>query len=233
MMRPTIAKLRSEIDDLHFQLALARAHTPTIRAGIPENAEPAATPHDQIMSALAAATLEAIDDGPLVTIACVTRNAAHYLPRAIASMRAQTYRNTEILVQDGASTDETLTIVREHGLGSGLISEPDHGTTHGLVNLAQRARGEIIAVCWADDELLPHAVGWAAAMFARCQADVIYGDALVVFDDYGREQLQIGREWDLKAFSRQHFFPPFAATFFSREALLSLGRHRRTTDEDE
>lgn len=226
-------ELKAEVARLRSELALAQVNAPIIRGDLPASDVPSSTPVEEIAASTRSAATEASQDGPLITIACVTRNAERFLPRAIAGMRAQTYRNVEIVVQDGGSTDRTLEIIRDEGLATKLVSEPDHGTTHGLLTLAERAVGDIVAVCWADDELMPHALGWAAAMFARHDDDVIYGDTLVMFDDHGAEQLQVGQEWDLERFSRQMFFPPFAATFFKRDALLNVARHRNTTDEDE
>src|SRR6185295_6826730 len=96
-----------------------------------------------------------------------------------------------------------------------VVSERDEATLDGLLRAARRARGEIIAVCWADDELLPHAAGWAAATFERHPADVIYGDQLFVFGN-GSEWIAEGWPWDRGKFLRQEFFPPFSSSFFRR-----------------
>ena len=186
--------------------------------------------------AIAAASVEAAAtvaaNGPLVAIVCVCRDAELFIGRALASMRAQSYRNLELLVQDGGSTDRTLEIVRKTE-GVRLESERDAATLDGLLRAARRASGEILAVCWADDELLPHAAGWAAAMFEREPADVVYGDRLLVYDDCGAERIATGRAWDRDAFLRQKFFPPFSSSFFRRPALLALAERLTIFDHDE
>jgi hypothetical protein len=80
--------------------------------------------------------------------------------------------------------------------------------------------------------LLPHAAGWAAGMFERHQADVIYGDQLFVFDN-GAEWIAEGWPWDRGKFLRQEFFPPFSSSFFRRPALLALAEHLTLFDHDE
>lgn len=50
---------------------------------------------------------------PLVTVGMPVRNGAQGIANSIASLRAQTYENIEIVVCDNASTDETGDIVRE------------------------------------------------------------------------------------------------------------------------
>lgn len=194
---------------------------------------PAASAPTDIDAAIEYARSTAAESGPRVSIVCVVRNGARYLRRAIASMRAQTYADLEILIQDGGSTDGTIEIIRDEGFEEGLVSEPDGGAMDALFKAAERAQGEIVACCWADDELLPHALGWAVNAFQRYDADAIYGDQLVVFERHRIEQLQIGQEWDIRRFARQDFYPPFSSAFFRREALVALaGQLPREVDDE-
>ena len=147
-------------------------------------------------------------------------------------MRAQRYPNVELVVQDGGSADGTLDIVRAAGPVN-LVSEPDEATIDGLLRAAGRANGEIVAVCCADDELLPHAAGWAADMFARMPGDVVYGDQLFVYEDAEAEWISQGWTWDRGRFLRQEFFPPFSSSFFRRSALVALRQRLRAFDHDE
>jgi glycosyltransferase involved in cell wall biosynthesis len=48
-----------------------------------------------------------------VTIMLATRNGAKFLPDQLASYRAQTYTNWELLVSDDGSTDETVEIIED------------------------------------------------------------------------------------------------------------------------
>jgi glycosyltransferase involved in cell wall biosynthesis len=198
----------------------------------PPLSEPARSAPEKIADAIAAASAQAALSGPLVSIVCVARNAEQFVARAIASMQAQIYGNVELLFQDGASTDRTLDIVRGSG-NLNLVSEPDQATLDGLLRAAARAKGEIIGVCWADDELLPHAAGWAAAMFRQHPADIVYGDQLFVHDDGGAEWIAEGSPWERAKFLRQEFFPPFSSSFFRRTALLALAERLTVFDHDE
>jgi len=51
--------------------------------------------------------------GPLITVAICTHNRAAYLDEAIRSVLAQIHDDTELLVVDNASTDNTAQVVRQ------------------------------------------------------------------------------------------------------------------------
>src|SRR5690242_2017987 len=123
---------------------------------------------------------------PLVSIFMFVRNGEASVRRAIESVRAQTYPNIEFIVQDGASTDGTLDILRGYD-GIQLVSEPDSGPNEGLWRALNRCNGEFIGSCLADEELLPDAVARAVEIL-RANPDVgaITGDAILT-DLAGRQ----------------------------------------------
>jgi len=49
---------------------------------------------------------------PECAVVLLSHNAATYLPRCLASLRAQTYRDFEVILVDNASTDDTLAVAR-------------------------------------------------------------------------------------------------------------------------
>lgn len=65
---------------------------------------------------------------PKVTVVTVCYNAGAALLETIQSVAAQSYQNLEYIVVDGASTDQTLDVLKEHYAKiSKIISEPDNG----------------------------------------------------------------------------------------------------------
>ena len=55
-----------------------------------------------------------METGPLVTVVVPTKNTERTLDRCLASVRAQTYPNVELVVVDNRSTDATMTIAEKH-----------------------------------------------------------------------------------------------------------------------
>lgn len=63
---------------------------------------------------------------PLISIITITYNAAKVLPPTVDSIMAQSFRDFEHIVVDGASTDDTLAIARRNP-SARILSEPDRG----------------------------------------------------------------------------------------------------------
>ncbi|MBF0198401.1 MAG: glycosyltransferase [Planctomycetes bacterium] len=84
-----------------------------------------------------------------VSIVTPTLNAASLFERCIESVKKQSYSNLEHLICDGGSTDETITIAKEHGLK--YTSEPDAGIYDAFSKGAKSTQGDIIHILNADD----------------------------------------------------------------------------------
>ncbi|MHB1085896.1 MAG: glycosyltransferase family 2 protein [Thiobacillus sp.] len=90
----------------------------------------------------------------LVTIITSTCNASEHLPKAIQSIRNQTYGNVEWIVVDGASRDGTQDILRQNeDVIDYWVSEPDQGIYDAWNKGLSLARGEWICFLGADDFL--------------------------------------------------------------------------------
>lgn len=91
----------------------------------------------------------------LVSVVIPTRNRRHLVARAIASARAQTYPNIEIVVVDDASTDGTAGDLAQFGdVRLVQLDQPAGGAAarnHGI----EASAGEYVAFLDSDDEWLP------------------------------------------------------------------------------
>ena len=94
---------------------------------------------------------------PLVTVLMSVYNAEAYLPEAVESILAQTYRDFEFLIIDDASTDRNTSIIndyQDHRIR--LIRNPTNlGLTKSLNKGLAQVKGKYIARMDADDVSYP------------------------------------------------------------------------------
>jgi glycosyltransferase involved in cell wall biosynthesis len=102
----------------------------------------------------------------LVSVVIPTRNRRHLVSRAIASARAQTYPNIEIVVVDDGSTDGTAGDLAQFGdVRLVRLEQPAGGAAarnHGIAASA----GAYVAFLDSDDEWLPEKLERQAAVLA-------------------------------------------------------------------
>jgi glycosyltransferase involved in cell wall biosynthesis len=116
---------------------------------------------------------------PTLSVVTPSRNQGRFLARTLASVALQDYPALEHQVIDGASTDETLDVLRAAARpGLSWVSESDRGQAHAVNKGIARSRGEIIAWINSDDVYLAHAFATVARFFlAHPEVDVVYGQA--------------------------------------------------------
>ena len=129
----------------------------------------------------------------LISIATATFNADDQLPGLIDSLRAQTDRNFEWIVVDGASSDTTIDLLSASGdIVSAWISEPDFGIYDALNKAIRLSTGEYYLVLGADDKLHPDAIAKYRQHATLSGADFV--TASILLDGHvsaGRK----GRSW--------------------------------------
>lgn len=130
-----------------------------------------------------------------ITVITCTYNAAHELPRTLASVESQDYDQVEHLIIDGKSKDDTMKLVREYEEKSRgasphqirAVSEPDGGLYDAMNKGIQMAEGDYLVFLNAGDtfkdEHTLQRVAHAALMPDKKPA-VIYGDTDII-DDRG------------------------------------------------
>jgi len=124
-------------------------------------------------------------DWPRITVVIPCFNSGATLRRTMESLRAQAYPNLEVIVQDGASTDDTLAILKEYmGLVTDIESVPDRGQTDAINRGFLRSTGEIRAWLCSDDEYRPGALYYAATQFIlNPDCDFFVGGCLRIYPD--------------------------------------------------
>jgi glycosyltransferase involved in cell wall biosynthesis len=96
---------------------------------------------------------------PLFSIITSTFNAGRFLENSILSVSSQTYKNYEYIIIDGASTDDTLELIKTYNSEiTYWSSEKDNGIYEAWNKGIRQAKGDWILFIGADDQLLPDAL---------------------------------------------------------------------------
>lgn len=162
------------------------------------------------------------------TIITAVYNRDATIGQAIDSVAAQSHRDVEHLVIDGASTDGTLQEIdtRRHS-GMRVISEPDQGIYDALNKGVAAAEGDVIGLMHSDDFFAHRDVlANVSNCFAQTGADAVYGDL-----DYvsAHDTDNIIRRWKSGAYDRRKlgrgWMPPHPALFVRRDVFASHGNY--------
>jgi glycosyltransferase involved in cell wall biosynthesis len=95
----------------------------------------------------------------IITIIIATWNAAKTLNKCLDSIVTQLTNETELVIIDGGSKDETLSIIKEYSqYVSFNISEKDKGIYDAWNKGVKVAKGDWVMFIGADDILLPGAI---------------------------------------------------------------------------
>lgn len=124
-----------------------------------------------------------------ISVITVTFNSAATISDTIESVLKQTYPDIEYLIVDGASKDETVSIIREYEPKFGgrihYISEPDKGIYDAMNKGINMATGDIVGILNSDDFFTSNDVisRVADAFIAENDIDAVYGDIHFVKDE--------------------------------------------------
>ncbi len=160
-----------------------------------------------------------------VSFVIPTRNQARFIERCLDSCLAQVVEDAEVVVVDGASTDETLDVLRRYGDLVRWSSRPDTGQAQAVNRGIAEASGEIIAWLNSDDYYPgPDALPTVLAAFAEPEVDIVYGRGRMV--DAAGETLRATHGRPLRSSADLLVMPSGLlqpAVFFRRRAFLEAG----------
>ena len=170
--------------------------------------------------------LPKMNKDPLVSIIVPSFNQGMYIHSTITSILSQEYRPIQIVVIDGGSQDQTVSVLKSFGPIPELewISEPDSGVVEAVNKGFDRARGQIVAIQSSDDCYLPDILRKVVGEFeCNDQLGLLYGDTVKIDAD-GRElsRNRIG-SYSLLNLLRIRTWIPQPSAFFRRELLDILG----------
>lgn len=121
----------------------------------------------------------------IISIIIPTRNRAPQLKRMLDVLLHDDYPHKEVIVCDGASTDETVQLLESYGDRVRWISESDHGEYEARNKGLALATGELIKYMSDDDVLLPGTLVYGAKYFREHpEVDILFGQS-IWFDQRG------------------------------------------------
>lgn len=167
---------------------------------------------------------------PRISIVVPSFNQGRFIGETLRSIIDQQYPNLELIVVDGGSTDNTLSVIKQYEAHlAWWVSEPDSGQTAAINKGFIRSTGEIMAWINSDDLVAPGALHRVAGYFVKHpETQVVYGDRILINEN----GLEIGH-WILPRHSSRVLqwadFVPQETLYWTRKAWYLIGSR---LDED-
>jgi glycosyltransferase involved in cell wall biosynthesis len=168
------------------------------------------------------------NDVPRISIIVPSFNQGTYIKKTLDSILDQNYPNLEIIVIDGGSTDNTISVLKSYREKLKWVSEKDNGQTEAINKGIRLTSGEIFGYINSDDFMLPGSLWVVANSFVKGVLWVT-GDYIIVNENGQSIQKYIVLyKRFLRFFSSRFIFniANFVAqpsTFWKREILDNIG----------
>jgi len=161
-----------------------------------------------------------------ISVITAVYNRVATIGDALDSVRAQTWRDVQHVVIDGASTDGTLEILqaRRNEIAV-LVSEPDKGIYDALNKGIARATGDVIGLMHSDDLYADERVlADVAVAFSDPTVDAVYGDLDYVAQG---DTSRVIRRWRSGEYSPARlpsgWMPPHPTLYLRRRVIEQWG----------
>lgn len=163
---------------------------------------------------------------PLISVIIAVFNGAKYLEGAIESVLAQEYKNYELIIIDGASTDGTIDIINHYTNSiQYTISEVDKGIYDAWNKGLQVATGDWIVFIGADDMLYPYAfksyVDFIYWHPDRDNLEFVSSKIQIIDDNFNIIQI-VGEAWKWLHF-KDKMITWHVGTFHSKQLFTKYG----------
>jgi glycosyltransferase involved in cell wall biosynthesis len=129
---------------------------------------------------------------PRFSVIIPTFNSGSTLGRALDSISFQSFRNFEVVIVDGASSDKTLDIIenfrqRELDIGIKIVSEKDNGIYDAMNKGIKISSGKYVYFLGSDDRLFGAGTLEQVSGFLSGNpgTDIVYGDIVFAGKDTG------------------------------------------------
>ncbi len=176
---------------------------------------------------------------PLVSVLVACFNQARYVEECLDSVLNQTYENTELIIIDDCSQDDSASVIQQwlvtHNFKATFVRHQQNQGVCKTFNAAlHRASGKYICVLAADDVYLPHKIDHQVRIMETLppKVGVVYSDAWQMDVDgnplaenfiEAHRRFQVMPEGCLFPVLLEGNFIPAPATMIRRECFETVG----------
>jgi len=163
---------------------------------------------------------------PRLSVVMPSYNQAPFIARAVESVLRQGMKDLELIVMDGGSKDDTVSILSEFARKDSrvrFISEPDRGQAHAVNKGIAQTTGDVIGWLNSDDLYYPGALSAVLQFLDNYpHIDVVYGDG-----DHVDENERILRRHPTEPWNKHRLEESVIlsqpSTFFRRSVVAQCG----------
>lgn len=159
---------------------------------------------------------------PKISVLVVVKNALPLVVGALDSLKHQTFKDFEVIVVDGVSTDGTLDLLDAAAkeLPLRILSEPDRSLAEAFAKGLGRATGHIVGMLSADERYYPYTLEQVVKWFEAQPNAVMCGGRVDLIDERDRGiDSHLTAPFNLQAHLACEIVPAVLASFFNRQLI--------------
>lgn len=162
-----------------------------------------------------------------ISIITIAFNNEKDIRATIESVVNQSYKNIEYIIVDGASTDNTLNIVKEYQENiDKIISEPDRGIYDAINKGIMASTGDVVGLIHAGDQLFDNdIIAKIAQLFLNNKIEASYGHSHVINKNNRIIRINKSPKYDKVNF-KYGWMPSHQSIYIRREVFDKLGLYR-------
>lgn len=166
-----------------------------------------------------------MNDQPLFSIVTPNYNQGNYLEETLLSLINQTYKNFEIIIIDGGSTDNSLDIIKKYQKYIKFwVSEKDNGQSHAINKGIEQVEGKYFAWINSDDVLFTESLFYASQYIIKHPDTHILHSNYVQIDSNSKiiKAIKLPKQSHFFA-NKGHLATSQPALFYSTEFIRKIG----------
>lgn len=161
---------------------------------------------------------------PFFSIVIVNYNGGAYLEQAIQSIITQNCQDYELVVVDGASTDNSVDVIRNYEKYiSWWVSEKDNGQSDAFNKGFSKVKGTFLFWINSDDFLLPGSLKLAKENIMQNPGRKWFSANTIFFSVDGKiEKCSVGPKWNSKLLKHNPVYVYGPTSIFHRDLLREV-----------